>query len=49
MHFLGRDLGGSGQEAQGNMGGWGFVKLGLNFFFKLIYGLNKLFASEMRD
>ena len=26
MHFLGQDLGESGQEAQGNMSGWISVK-----------------------
>ena len=31
MHSLDRDLGRSEQEAQGNVDGWSFVKLGLNF------------------
>ena len=30
MHFLGRDLGESEQEAQGNMSGWISIKFGLS-------------------
>ena len=31
VHFLGKDLWESGQEAQGNMSGWFFVKFGLSW------------------
>ena len=30
MHLLGRDLGESGQEGQGNINGWVFVKFASN-------------------
>ena len=35
MHFLGRDLGESGQEAQGNISGWISIKFGLSFLKKV--------------